>query len=109
MAEFSRALRTLKALQAEQAAGQAAGAHVLEAPPQRPGAPAPVAPCAAPDEPERGAGPRLQYVMPGQALPGRTLHEPAAPWLPNEPETGRARHAPSDGRGALRRQAIPRG
>ena len=72
MAEFWRALRTLKALQAEQAAGQAAGAHVLGAPPQRPGAPAPVAPCAVPDEPERcRAPPAIGHARPSAPRPHR--------------------------------------
>jgi hypothetical protein len=31
---------------------------------------------------------RLDYVLPDPPAPGRTLHEPAAPWLPNEPENG---------------------
>jgi hypothetical protein len=91
MAEFWRALRTLKALQAEQAKllEQAAGGHVLEGPPNKPLPPAPVVPRPMPNEPER----RLinEYVMPEQPGPGRTLHEPAAPWLPNEPAPGRDR------------------
>ena len=36
--------------------------------------------------------PRLDYVMPDPPVLGPTLHEPAAPWLPNEPEPGRNRH-----------------
>jgi hypothetical protein len=31
--------------------------------------------------------------MPEPGAPGRALHEQAAPWLPNEPETGPARRA----------------
>jgi len=92
MAEFWRALRTLKALQAEQAAAQAIGAHVLEAPTERPAPRPPLVHRPQPDEPERAAA-RLQYLMPGQPLPGRTLHEPAAPWTPKEPEP--RRHAAS--------------
>ena len=87
MAEFWRALKTLKALQAEQAAEQAAGAQVLEMPPRQPRAPARVASGPAPNEPERR--PLHDYVIPDQAGPGRTLHEPAACWMPNEPEPGR--------------------
>jgi hypothetical protein len=93
MAEFWRALRTLKALQAEQAVAQAA-TPVLEAQRKRPRPPAPVAPCPAPNEPGRGDDLRLQYLVPDQPLPGRTLHEPAAPWMPNEPDTDRL--APSE-------------
>ena len=96
MAEFWRALRTLKALQAEQAkpVERAAGAALaLAAPGSRPAAGATVAPRAKPDEPERRASLRLDDVMPEPGAPGRALHEQAAPWLPNEPETGSARHA----------------
>jgi hypothetical protein len=86
MAEFMRALRTLKALQAE----QAANARVLDMPPRQPPAPARVASRPAPNEPERR--PLHEYVIPDQPGPGRTLHEPAARWMPNEPEPGRDRH-----------------
>jgi hypothetical protein len=91
MAEFMRALKTLKALQAEQAAatGPALAAHST-----RPAAPPSLGHRAQPDEPERGAAARLEYVTKPPAH-GGTLHEPAAPWLPKEPETGPARHAPA--------------
>jgi hypothetical protein len=97
MAEFWRALKTLKALQAEQAAAHepALAAHSLEAHPKPPAARPPLVRRPRPDEPERGAAPRLNYVTPDPAAPGRTLHEPAAPWLPNEPETGTLPHAAS--------------
>jgi hypothetical protein len=60
MAEFWRALRTLKALQAEQAAetGAALDAHPLEVHPKTPAARPPLVQRAQPDEAERGAGPR---------------------------------------------------
>jgi hypothetical protein len=89
MAEFWRALRTLKALQAEQAAANepALAAHSLEAHPKPPAARPPVVHRPRPDEPERDAAPRLNYLMPHPPAPGPTLHEPAAPWLPKEPET----------------------
>ena len=76
MAEFWRALRTLKALQAEQASatGPALAAH-----PMRPAARPSLAHRAQPDEPERGAEPRLEYVPSEPGAPGNTLHEPAAP------------------------------
>jgi hypothetical protein len=83
MAEFWRALKTLKALQAE----HAAGAQVLEMPPRQPRAPARVVSGPAPNEPERR--PLHDYVIPDQAGAGRTLHEPAACWTPNEPDPGR--------------------
>jgi hypothetical protein len=83
MAEFWRALRTLKALQAE----QAAGADALEVPPR---APARLASRPLPNEPERPSEPAperpLEYVMPAVPAPGHALHEPAAPWTPNEPD-----------------------
>ena len=43
----------------------------------------------APNEPERRSEsppePQLEYVLPDRPAPGGTLHEPAAPWTPNEP------------------------
>jgi len=92
MAEFWRALKTLKALQAEQAAevGPALAAHSLEAHPKPSAARPPLVHRPRPDEPERAAEPRLEYVSPTPSARGCTLHEPAAPWLPNEPETGAA-------------------
>jgi hypothetical protein len=109
MAEFWRALKTLKALQAEARAAAAAAAEVPErhaAPPAlvrtqapRPAARPKDAQRRGPNEPARrpDAGPvrGLEYVPPDPPASGRTMHEPAAPWTPNEPETGRAPHAPS--------------
>jgi hypothetical protein len=88
MAEFMRALRTLKALQAEQALD---AAPALEARPERPAARPPLVHRPQPDEPKRAAEPRLDYVHSEPLAPARTLHEPAAPWMPNEPEPGRDR------------------
>jgi hypothetical protein len=81
MAEFMRALRTLKALQAGQAA-ETGSAWVARSkqPAARPPAARPQ-----PSEPERDAGPRRQSLLPEPPPPGRAPHEPAAPWLPNEP------------------------
>jgi hypothetical protein len=49
---------------------------------------------AQPNEPERRSAsasePRLEYLLPDRPAPG-ALHEPAAPWLPNEPEPARER------------------
>jgi endonuclease YncB( thermonuclease family) len=82
MAEFWRALRTLKALQAEQAASAELDM------PRRP--PARLASRPLPNEPERPSEPAperpLEYVMPAVPAPGHALHEPAAPWTPNEPD-----------------------
>jgi hypothetical protein len=92
MAEFCRALRTLKALQAEQAVapGVALAARPTRSAPRRPLANGP-----RPSEPEQPAR-RLQSVMPEPPPPGSALHEPAAPWLPDKPETGGAhREAPA--------------
>jgi hypothetical protein len=131
MAEFWRALRTLKALQAERAAQlehaaatnpalEEAAIH-LEAPPplghrpqpnepkhgarRRPDARQarlprraardPLAQRPQPDEPERAAAPRLAYLAPESGATGRALHEPAAPWLPNEPERSAVPHTPA--------------
>ena len=86
MAEFWRALKTLKALQAEQAARQPAeAARAMAAPASRPGAR--VAHRPGPDEPERSAALRLDHAMPAPPLPGRALHVSAAPWLRNEPDS----------------------
>jgi hypothetical protein len=96
MAEFWRALKTLKALQAEQAVdtGPALDAHPLQAHSAMPAARAPLARRPQPDEPERAAPRRLEYVIAEPVMQGRTLHEPAAPWLPNEPDAA-AQHAPA--------------
>jgi hypothetical protein len=90
MAEFWRALRTLKALQAEQAVAPGA----LAARPTRPAPRRPLADGPRPNKPEQPAR-RLQYVMPEPPPPDRALHEPAAPWLPDKPETGGAHAAPA--------------
>jgi hypothetical protein len=85
MAEFWRALKTLKALQAEQALEADAA---VTAPSLRPAAQPPLANRARPNEPERRSAPepRLEYLLPDPPTPG-ALHEPAALWLPNEPES----------------------
>ncbi len=85
MAEFWRALRTLKALQAEQA---------IEEPMLRcAGAPAPADGAAAARPTSATERTRARRRTPAGLRAGRaararrTLHEPAAPWLPNEPES----------------------
>jgi hypothetical protein len=83
MAEFWRALRTLKALQAEQALSTGAP---LAASPTRPAARPPSADRSPPNEPERVAERRVAYVLPEPAATGRALHEAANLWRPNEPE-----------------------
>ena len=96
MAEFSRALRTLKALQAEQAATEL---HMAPAPeraqPRRTAARPGSAHRPEPNEPERRPESppqhRLEYVLPDRPAAARALHEAAAPWPPNEPEAARAR------------------
>jgi hypothetical protein len=88
MAEFMRALRTLKALQAEAAAMELHDA--APAPPLRLAKRPALAARARPNEPECRASstrePRLEYLLTDHPAPG-ALHEPAAPW-PNEPESG---------------------
>ena len=95
MAEFMRALRTLKALQAEQAkhaSAHAADAAVLALPPRQSRAPARAA--SRPSTPNEPKGrPLHEYIIPDRAGASRTLHEPAACWLPNEPEPARDRRA----------------
>jgi hypothetical protein len=99
MAEFMRALRTLKALQAEPAAdlhAHAAGADLARethlvtpaaAPaPMRAQPPRPAARRASaadlPNEPE----PLMAYPLPEHPMTGPALHEPPPPAMPNEPE-----------------------
>jgi hypothetical protein len=86
MAEFWRALKTLKALQAAQAAdpGPALEAHPPQPHQMTPVASPPLARRPQPDEPGR----RLEYAVPEPPAPGHALHEPAATWTPNEPGTG---------------------
>ena len=75
MAEFWRALKTLKALQAEQAAANepTLAARPVDvhrkAQPARPAARPPLAHHPQPDEPERNAGSRLDHVMPDLSTP----------------------------------------
>jgi hypothetical protein len=90
MAEFWRALHTLKALQAEQALETS---PALAAHPLRPAARPPLVHRPQPNEPECGAMPEPEYPPSEPPAPARTLHEPAAPWRPNEPES--VRHAAS--------------
>jgi hypothetical protein len=89
MAEFMRALRTLKALQAEQAATELRDA--APAPPLRLAKRPAFAARARPNEPERRVSstrePRLEYLLADHLAPG-AQHEPAAPWRPNLPESG---------------------
>jgi hypothetical protein len=99
MAEFWRALRTLKALQAEPALSTGAP---LQASPTRPAARPASADRSPPNEPERGAERRVAYVLPEPAATGRTLHEAANLWRPNEPESAAAPHAPAPGKSADR-------
>ena len=101
MAEFWRALKTLKALQAEQARARAAGRRrsrlavpvaQLAAPapvrarPSRPAARGQNADRPRPNEPD----PLMAYALPDPPGPGPALHEPAACMPlrpePNEPE-----------------------
>ena len=100
-AELTRALRTLKALQAEQprpvehAAGPALG---LEASGRRPATRASVSPRSQPIEPERRDACQLvsERGMPDEPESGRTVGQPAACWTPDEPDP---REDPGDFRG----------
>jgi hypothetical protein len=104
MAEFWRALKTLKALQAEPAAVLEQPSAALETPVTQLAAPAPGrAQSSRPTARGQNAGhprpnepdPLMAYVLPPELpMAGPALHEPAAP-APNEPETGRAPQAPS--------------
>jgi hypothetical protein len=98
MAEFWRALRTLKALQAGQAVSPVEhaphAALALEAPASRPAARTTLSHRPQPNQPERRATLRLDHVMPDPAAPGHTLHEPAAPWTPRRPDAERTPNEP---------------
>ena len=84
MAEFWRALRTLKALQAEQAAMAEQVAACGQSPARQPTrrAALPLTQVAQPNEPERRMGSsserRAEYVLPHRPRSGGALHEPAA-------------------------------
>jgi hypothetical protein len=90
--EFMRALRTLKALQAEVRADAASAVEVPElhmaapvpvrAQPPRPAARRVHAEARGPNEPER----LMAYLLPEPAIAGPALHEPPASPMPNEPE-----------------------
>ena len=111
MAEFWRALRTLKALQAQQAieTGPVLTTRPLEVHPEAPAAPPPLVHGPRPNEPERHAGPPLEYAMPEPSAPGRILQVPTASWLPNEPEPGRDRQGGRGGPPQLRPLLIEAG
>jgi hypothetical protein len=93
MAEFWRALKTLKALQAEQAAGAdlvrgipvkpLAAPAPVRAQPSRPAARLAHSELRGPNEPER----LMAYLLPEPPIAGPALHEPAAPAMPNEAES----------------------
>ena len=106
MAEFWRALKTLKALQAEQAATQphvrarAAPRHARARAPDRG---APPSSSREPNEPER----LMAYLLPEPPIAGPALHEPAAPAMPNEPERHPARPAPAATKAAAPRSSWP--
>jgi hypothetical protein len=112
MAEFWRALKTLKALQAEPAreagqaieAGLAGAAHRTKAAAQPP-----LAARAQPNEPERAAKPPLEYAMPDPHERGRTLHEPAASWLPNEAAAPRLPNEPTPWSGSTKDPGLTQG
>jgi hypothetical protein len=88
MAEFWRALKTLKALQAEQATRlerEAATDLAMPESSMRPAARRSLAHRAEPNEPN-DLGRRLEYVQSEPGVRARVMHEPPATWRPNEPE-----------------------
>ena len=99
MAEFWRALKTLKALQAEHATTQPhVAAHATPLAPRPPAANRPQ-----PNEPER----LMAYLLPEPPIAGPALREPAAPAVPNEPEPHPARPAPAATKAAAPRSSWP--
>jgi hypothetical protein len=121
MAEFWRALRTLKALQAERAlqaeqareAGQGIETSpALAAHPLRPAARPPILDRSQPNEPERIAERRLACLLPEAPAPRHALPDAAAPWLPNEPEArqhGSSSAAPQTDAGRYAKPSRPKG
>jgi hypothetical protein len=103
MAEFWRALRTLRALQAEQARNTDAA---LAASPIRTAPRPPLVHRPRPNEPECGDLPEPEYLPSEPAAPPRTLQEPAVPWQPNEPAS--VRHAASVPASRMTPQAAPK-
>jgi hypothetical protein len=103
MAEFWRALKTLKALQAEQATRLERDAATDLAMPESPMRPAaarrPLAHRPEPNEPN-DLGRRLEYVRSEPGVRARFMHEPLPTWRPNEPEAGPSRPAASGPRQA---------
>jgi hypothetical protein len=99
LAEFWRALRTLKALQAElaleaeQARASATGS-ALAAHRERPAARPPLLHRPQPNEPERDALHRLDSLSTERPDPRSGPHESPATWRPNEPESGPERRRP---------------
>ena len=95
MAEFSRALRTLKALQSEQArpAENAAGATLALASPDNRAAARPTV-ARGGNQRNPSAAPRSGSleVMLDPGAPGRALHESVGLWQPNEPGPSRTVH-----------------
>jgi hypothetical protein len=91
MAEFWRALKTLKALQAEQATRLEREAGTDLAMPESPMRPAAARRSLAhrpePNEPN-DLGRRLEYVQGEPGVRARVMHDPLATWRPNEPEGG---------------------
>jgi hypothetical protein len=87
-AELTRALRTLKALQAEKAATSIGGAVPAPARGQsrRSVARSKIARRSKPNQPEL----RPEYVLSDRPGPSRTIHEASLSWSPNEPEPSRA-------------------
>ena len=93
MAEFTRALRTLQALQAEQRAAElpaAAPAPVRARPPRGSQTARRLEPSEPERRPESPSECRLEYFLPASRGPDRALHEAALPWTPNEPEPAAA-------------------
>ena len=90
MAELWRALRTLKALQVEQARTVEHAARAASALTGRGGSAerATLSRRPGPSEPELRTLPPLDHVTPERPALRRELHESAALWLPNEPGTG---------------------
>jgi hypothetical protein len=91
-AEFMRALKTLKALQAEQATASKAATAPRSKIPRR----------LSPNEPE----PLMAYLLPEPPIAGPALHESAAP-APNEPEPNEPDPGSAPAKAAAQRSTMP--
>jgi hypothetical protein len=108
MAEFWRALRTLKALQAE---AEVSLERCARAEPAHLAPPAPIEACpqprrVEPQGPTACRGETVAYAMPKEPEPAGTLHEPGRRWHANRPAAPRIPNEPDSRRKPVEPQAV---